>query len=115
MMAGHDMKGGEKMEGHAFMWIAGGFAVLLGGAIAWVDTRSGWNDTDLTAGALLVVAGIAALSGLRWWLAAVLVVGPLLLAEIRGAGWGLVLAPVFAFAGALGGALLHRIALGPRG
>ena len=114
-MAGHEMKGGEKMEGNALMWIAGGFAVVAGGAIAWVDTRPGWDDTGVTAGALLVVAGIAALSGLRWWMAAVLVVGPLLLAEIRSAGWGLVLAAVFAFAGALGGALLRRIASGPEG
>jgi len=88
--------------------LAGVLALVAGGFIAWVDTRPGWDDTGVTAGALLIVGGLAALAGLRWWIAAALVVCPLLLAEVRSVGWGLALAPAFAVVGALGGTLLHR-------
>ena len=94
--------------------LVGVFALAAGGVIAWVDTRPGWDDTGVTAGALLIVTGLAALAGLRWWIAAALGVGPLLLAEIGSAGWGLALAPAIAVVGALGGALLRRVAAGPR-
>ena len=82
--------------------------VTMGGVIAWFDTRPGWDDTGVTAGALLLLAGAAALSGVRWWLAAGLAVLPLLMAEVGSAGWGLVAAPLFSAAGALGGALVRR-------
>ena len=95
--------------------LVGVLALAAGGVIAWVDTRPGWDDTGVTAGALLIVTGVAALAGLRWWIAAVLVVGPLLLAEIGSVGWGLALAPAIAAVGALGGTLLRRVAEGPRG
>jgi hypothetical protein len=95
--------------------LVGVLALVAGGAIAWVDTRPGWDDTGVTAGALLIVTGVAALAGLRWWIAAALVVGPLLLAEIGSVGWGLALAPAIAVVGALGGTLLRRVAEGPRG
>jgi hypothetical protein len=94
--------------------LVGVLALAAGGVIAWVDTRPGWDDTGVTAGALLIVAGAAALAGLRWWIAAALVMGPVLLAEIGSVGWGLALAPTIAVAGALGGALLRRVAAGPR-
>ena len=97
------------MESHFMPRIAGVFAIVAGSVIAWVDTRPSWDDTGVTAGALLGVAGLVALAGLRWWIAAGLVVCPLLLAEIRSAGWGLVVAPAFAAVGGIGGALLRRI------
>jgi len=84
-------------------------AVIMGGVIAWFDTRPGWDDTGVTACALLLVAGAAALSGVRWWLAAGLAVLPLLAVEAGSAGWGLVAAPGFSVAGALGGALVRRV------
>jgi hypothetical protein len=86
------------------------FALVAGGGIAWVDTRPGWDDAGVSAGALLIVSGLVALAGLRWWIAAALVVCPLLLAEGRGAGWGLALVPALAVVGAVGGALLRRVA-----
>ena len=85
------------------------FALVMGVAIAWVDTRPGWDDTGVTAGVLLVVAGASALSGVRWWLAAGLVALPLVVAEAPGAGWGLAAAPMFSVFGAAGGALLRRV------
>jgi hypothetical protein len=47
-------------------------AVVLGLAIAWVDTRPGWDDTGITAFALAGAAGLVTLLGLKWWLAAAL-------------------------------------------
>jgi hypothetical protein len=108
------VKRGARRNGKILSAIAGAFAVLAGGVIAWVDTRPGWDDTGVTAGALLMVAGIAALSGLRWWVATALVVCPLLLAEFRSGGWGLVLAPVSSVLGAVAGGLVRRIAVGGR-
>lgn len=84
-------------------------AFIMGSVIAWVDTRPGWDDTGVTAFALLAVAGVAALSGVRFWLAAGLTSLPLVAVEVRSAGWGLAAAPVFSVAGALGGALLRRL------
>jgi hypothetical protein len=106
------MKRREGRSGHIRSAIAGAFTVLAGVVIAWVDTRPNWDDTGVTAGALVIVAGIAALSGLRWWITTALVVCPLLLAEFRSGGCGLALAPVFSVVGAVGGALVRRIAAG---
>ena len=96
------------------MHVIGGLALVAGAFIAWVDTRPGWDDTGVTAGALLIGAGLAASAGLRWRIAAAVVVGPLLLAEVRGAGGGLAVAPALAVVGALGGALLRRVTARPR-
>lgn len=82
--------------------------LLMGVLIAWVDTRPGWDDTGVIAVSLLIAAGASALAGVRWWVAAVLTVFPLLVAEARSVGWGLAAAPVFSLAGAVGGALLRR-------
>ena len=90
--------------------IAAVFALMAGAAIAWGDSRATWDDTGMTVGALFIAAGLAALLGLRWWISALLVSCPLAVAEVRGAGWGLV--PVvlaFAVAGAAGGGLLRRL------
>jgi hypothetical protein len=97
-------------SGRAALLLLGVVSLAAGGVIAWVDTRPGWDDTGITAGALLIVSGLASLAGLPWWTAAAIVVCPLLLAEARTVGWGLAVAPALAVAGALGGALLRRSA-----
>ena len=79
---------------------AGVVAFVAGCAIAWMDTRPSWDDPGVTAGALLVAAGVSAFGGVRWWVAALLVAGPLLAVEIRGLGWGAALVLAFALAGA---------------
>jgi hypothetical protein len=49
-------------------------AAFAGGAIAFLDSRPGWDDTGITVGLLLLAAGAAAFaSGRRPWLWAVLV------------------------------------------
>ena len=45
--------------------IIAALAVTIGTGIAWVDTRPTWDDTGVTAGALLLTAGFAAGAGLR--------------------------------------------------
>jgi len=42
-----------------------GAAVLLGLAIAWVDSRPHWDDTGITAGMLFLTAGLLGLLGPR--------------------------------------------------
>jgi len=101
---------GRRMRNLSMSQIAAVFALMAGAAIAWVDSRATWDDTGMTVGALFIAAGLAALLGLRWWISALLVSCPLAVAEVRGAGWGLV--PVvlaFAVAGAAGGGLLRRL------
>ena len=46
-------------------WILLGVAILLGLAIAWVDSRPHWDDTGITAGSLLLSAGLLGLIGPR--------------------------------------------------
>jgi hypothetical protein len=85
------------------------FAVVAGAAIAWVDTRPGWDDTGVTAGVLFVAGGLAAFLGVRWWISALLVACPIILAELRGAGWGLLAALVFAAGGSVAGTVVRGL------
>ena len=79
--------------------------LVAGVSIAWIDTRPTWDDTGITAGALLVAAALGGVFGLRPWLAALLVVTPLLIAELGTSGIGLLIPAVVALVGAYGGAL----------
>jgi hypothetical protein len=88
-------------------------ALVAGLAIAWVDTRPTWDDTGVTAGALLLAAALAAGAGLRWWGAALLVAVPLLGAELRSVGAGVSVSLLFTSAGSLIGAGFRRV-VGPR-
>lgn len=82
--------------------LVGGSAIAFGGLIAWVDTRPTWDDTGVTAGLLFVAAAGAAIAGLRWWHAALLIATPLILFEYRTAGSAIFLVIGIAL---LGGAL----------
>jgi hypothetical protein len=66
--------------------VIGTFALAVGCGIAWVDTRPTWDDGGVTAAALQLAGGLAAVLRLRWWLAALLVAGPIAFAECRSAG-----------------------------
>ena len=83
-------------------------ALCAGLGIAWVDSRPGWDDTGVTAGALLIAAALAAFARVPPWLAALLVAGPILAAELS-RGTGVLLAIPFAIAGAYAGAFVHRL------
>ncbi len=85
-------------------------ALALGAGlfIAWMDTRPGWDDTGLTAGAVLLAAGLAGLAGVRPWLAALLVAGPMVVAEVTG-NRGVLVAAVIAAVAAYAGAGLRRL------
>lgn len=91
------------------MKAAAALLLLAGIAIAWVDSRPTWDDTGVTAGALLAAGAIGTLAGVRPWMAAALVVSPLLVAESRSANLGLLLAPVVSFAGAYAAAACRQL------
>lgn len=88
---------------------------LLGIAIAYVDSRPGWDDTGITAGAVFIASGIlGALGPERPWLWALCVGAWIPLFEIlHGWNWGSLLALGIALVGAYGG-MLVRVASGRR-
>ena len=87
-------------------------ALLLGLLIAAADSSPGWDSTGITAGALLLGAGMMAFLGRdRPWLWALLVGLPTPIIEIAGPGTsGSLLALVFAGVGAAIGWALARVA-----
>jgi hypothetical protein len=62
-------------------------ALAAGCLIAAMDTRPGWDDSGVTAGALFLASALATGLGVRWWLTPVFVAGPLLIAEAGDLGW----------------------------
>ena len=88
-------------------------AVAVGLALAYVDSRPSWDDTGVTAGALLLAAFLlAALAPRRPWVVALAVGIWIPLFGIVGRGnYGSLLALVVAFAGAYAGSLLRRVIL----
>ncbi len=94
-------------------WVVLKSAVILaaGLAIAWVDTRPGWDDTGMTAGALAIAAAAGSLARIPPWLATALVVVPILAAELPG-GTGALLAIPFALAGAHVGEFIRKRTVG---
>jgi hypothetical protein len=89
------------------LWLGSLVTFCAGLAIAWMDTRSNWDDTGLTAGALLIAAAAGSLIGLPPWLSALLAAGPILLAELPH-GTGVLLAVPFVLAGAFAAAFVRR-------
>jgi hypothetical protein len=85
-------------------------AALGGLAIAWIDASPGWDDTGITAGLLVVGAGVAAgMSGRRPWLWALLVGLPTPFVELAQGGDPAALAALgFAAVGATAGYLIAR-------
>ena len=82
-------------------------ALCAGLAIAWMDTRPHWDDTGITVGALLSAAALISLLRVPPWLVALLVAGPMLIAELSN-GTGVLIAIPVALAGAYAGAFFRR-------
>ena len=92
-----------RRQSRTIRWLAtGAVALALGLLIAYADSSPGWDSTGITAGALLLSAGVTAFLGRdRPWLWALLVGLPTPVVEIGGAGTtGSLLALVFAGIGA---------------
>jgi len=85
-------------------------ALALGAAVTYVDSRPTWDDTGVTAAALLVISGVLGFLGPRrpWLWALALGVWIPLLGVIRTQNYGAILALVVAFAGAYGGMAIRR-------
>ena len=85
-------------------------AVLAGLAIAWVDSRPGWDDTGITAGLVLVAsAAFAALRPATPWLWA-LAVGAWIpvIGVLTTHNYGALLALAIAFLGAYACAMIRK-------
>ena len=84
--------------------------LVVGIAIGYVDSRPSWDDTGVTAGALLISSLVlSAIAPQRPW-AIALVVGVWipLFGIVTRANYGSLLALAFAFVGAYVGMLLRR-------
>jgi len=86
-------------------------ALVVGVAIAWVDTRPNWDDTGVTVGVILLsalVLGVA--EPKRPWLQALALGAWIPLAEVpRGHGFAPLAALVIAFVGAYAGSFVGRL------
>ena len=85
--------------------------VILGLAIAWIDSQPGWDDTGVSVFLILTVAAsIGYLTGQKPWLAALAVsIWIPLWAVIHTHNYGGFMALLPGFAGAYGGYILKRL------
>jgi hypothetical protein len=82
----------------------------LGGVITYVDSSPGWDDTGVTAAAILACCGLlGAVAPRRPWLLALAVGAWIpLLGIVLTRNYGSLLALVFAFGGAYAGMAIRR-------
>lgn len=87
-------------------------ALILGGLITYVDSQPGWDDTGVTAMAVLAVSGLLGLvAPRRPWLWALAVGAWIpLLGILRDGNRGTLLALAIALAGAYAGMAVRRMA-----
>jgi hypothetical protein len=85
-------------------------ALAVGVAVAWLDSRPGWDDTGITAGLLVLgTALVAVIDGRRPWLWTLVVGAPLPIVELpAGGGSAALVALLFAAVGASLGLLARR-------
>src|SRR4051812_46730815 len=90
--------------------IVGVIALTLGSAIAYVDCRPTWDDTGITVGALVLVAGaFGAWRPRSWWLTGLLAGIPIpVFNYVRHRSLGAMVALVFAVIAAGIGAAVGR-------
>jgi hypothetical protein len=88
------------------------FAVGIGLAVGYLDSRPSWDDTGITAASLFAASAVSAgLSGRRPWLWALLVGAWVPILEIGGGAWPASLAALpIAGLGAAAGYVLGRAA-----
>ena len=86
-------------------------AALLGSCIAYVDSQPTWDDTGVTAAALVVAAGLVSLARPRAWLPIGVVVGlPIVAFNVARFGrWDSALAVAFSLLGAAIGGSVRRL------
>lgn len=84
-------------------------AACCGAAIAYVDSRPSWDDTGVTAGAILLTSGVFAfLSPKQWWIWALATgIWVPVLAIAQSQNFGALLALAVGFVGAVLGATIR--------
>ena len=87
-------------------------AIVCGLFISWVDSSPGWDDTGITAGALLLTSGIIALVAPRrvWLIALAVGVWIPLHALVNHGDPKMLLVLLIPFAGAYGGLGIRKLA-----
>jgi hypothetical protein len=92
-------------------WIYLVTALTLGLFIAWVDSRPTWDDTGITAGTLLIVAGLLGLvAPERPWLWALAVgIWIPLYGIIAHGNYSLTVVIIIPFAGAYAGSFARKV------
>ncbi len=85
-------------------------AVAMGGLIAFVDSRPDWDDTGVTAFAVLISSGVLGFLGPKrpWLWALAIGLWIPLLGIIREQNFGTLIALVLAFVGAYVGMAIRR-------
>ena len=83
-------------------------ALLVGGAIAWVDSRPTWDDTGISAGVVLLGSGLFTALGVSPVAAALLVSGPLVLVALLAGNTAALLALLVAAVGAVIGFFVRK-------
>jgi len=96
--------------------IVAALALAIGLAIAYVDSRTTWDDAGITAGALLLSAGVLGATRRKWWWLSGLLVGapvPIFNYVLHASAQAMV-ALAFSMVGALVGAGISRSVSGPQ-
>jgi hypothetical protein len=90
-------------------------AAAMGLAIAWVDSRPNWDDTGITAGALLLTSAVFGAASPRspWQWALAIGLWIPAMGILRQGNFSTLLVLVFTFAGAYLGALLRKTVAPP--
>lgn len=85
-------------------------AAVLGMALAWIDSRPGWDDSGIIAGALLLAAAFVTVLGYRrpWLSGLALGIWIPLLTILRDRDLSSLLILLFPLAGAYAGLFLRR-------
>lgn len=86
-------------------------SLALGGLVTYVDSRPTWDDTGITAGALLIISGVFGFVEPKrpWVWALALGVWILLLGIVRTQNYSAILALIVTFVGAYGGMAVRRL------
>jgi hypothetical protein len=93
-----------------FLWFLLIIAFAMGGAITWIDTRPGWDDTGVTAVLVFIATAIFGfISPPRAWLFALAIAAWIPAIGLPQGNYATILALLVGFGGAYAGATARRL------